>query len=140
MPMMLLLTASKPCHFYDVMKRKSSSSGFTLEFTPGFTVSFSVNAQRRGGMSLLKRLLGQGGVNGGHQRAGHGGGHHGNRYNQHGEPGPQCPECRAVNKSGARYCHRCGQPFAAVSATCGQCAAPLPSGSHFCPQCGGGVP
>lgn len=48
-------------------------------------------------MSLLKRLLGQGGINGGHQRASHGGGHHGNRYNQHGEPGPQCPECRAVN-------------------------------------------
>ncbi len=43
-------------------------------------------------MSLLKRLLGQGGINRGHQRAGHGGGHHGNRYNQHGEPGPQCPE------------------------------------------------
>ncbi|WP_368909046.1 zinc ribbon domain-containing protein, partial [Serratia marcescens] len=77
-------------------------------------------------MSLLKRLLGQGGINGGHLRASHGGGHHGNRYNQHGEPGPQCLECRAVNKSGARYCHRCGQPFAAASATCGQCAAPLP--------------
>ncbi len=50
-------------------------------------------------MNLLKRLLGQGGIHGGHQRAGHGGGHHGNRYNQHGEPGPQCPECQAVNKS-----------------------------------------
>ncbi|MGP2702939.1 hypothetical protein ACTVM8_08590, partial [Serratia marcescens] len=63
MPMVLLLTASKPCHFYDVMKRKACSPGFTLEVTPGFTVSFSVNAQRRGGMSLLKRLLGQGGIN-----------------------------------------------------------------------------
>ena len=47
-------------------------------------------------MSLLKRLLGQGGINRGHQRAGHGGGHHGNRYNQHGEPGPQCPLRSAV--------------------------------------------
>ena len=91
-------------------------------------------------MSLLIRLLGQGGINGGHRRAGHGGGHHGNRYNQHGEQGPQCPECQAVNKPGARYCHRCGQPFATVSATCAQCAAPLPPGSRFCPQCGGGVP
>ncbi|CAI1594908.1 Double zinc ribbon [Serratia quinivorans] len=86
-------------------------------------------------MSLLKKLLGQGGIGGGYQRSGHRTGHHGNRYNQHGDRGPQCLQCQAANKPGARYCHRCGQPFEAA-AQCSECSAPLPPGSRFCQQCG----
>jgi len=135
MPMVLLLTASRSCRFFGVIKRKFVALRFTLEFAPGFTVKPRVT-QRSRAMSMLKKLLGKGGFGGGHQPSGHGRGHHGNRYNQQGGQGPQCPQCQAPNLPGARYCHRCGQPFDAQAAACRQCATPLAPGSRFCPQCG----
>jgi ABC-type oligopeptide transport system substrate-binding subunit/class 3 adenylate cyclase len=47
-----------------------------------------------------------------------------------------CPECRADNREGARFCEQCG---AALVSTCGACGATLGPGARFCSQCGARV-
>lgn len=93
---------------------------------------------------MLRRYLG-----------GMGGGHHGPRYRRGGyddyrdddrkrpaDPvdyraaGPSCPQCRASNPPGARFCAQCGT---ALPANCPQCGAALPAGAKFCASCGRAV-
>ena len=48
----------------------------------------------------------------------------------------RCPQCKHLNRDGARFCLRCGTQLAM---SCATCSAVLPSGARFCPECGHGV-
>ncbi|WP_347403473.1 zinc-ribbon domain-containing protein [Pseudomonas piscis] len=81
-------------------------------------------------MGFFKRLL-MGHHGNGH--AGSQGGHHGSRVNPLGTGSP-CPQCRAMNAPGARFCQQCAAGL--LAAGCAQCGAPLSAGARFCGQCG----
>ncbi|HEY1405354.1 MAG TPA: SPFH domain-containing protein [Spirochaetota bacterium] len=49
-------------------------------------------------------------------------------------PSVICPECKAENKAGAKFCASCGKEM--VSAKCPKCNAALSAGAKFCPECG----
>lgn len=99
-------------------------------------------------MGILDRIFG------GHD-GGHGGGHgssqgHGNSHG-HGSPsdhdwgrnpapsasGITCPQCKAINPQGARFCSQCGTSL--VPASCTKCSSVIPTGAKFCAQCGNAV-
>lgn len=97
-------------------------------------------------MSFIEKMLRRytGGMGGGHHgRSRHGGGY----YEDRGYPGNpvgsgqgmaalSCPQCRASNPPGARFCAQCGT---ALAANCTQCGAALTAGVKFCPNCGRAV-
>jgi class 3 adenylate cyclase/tetratricopeptide (TPR) repeat protein len=45
----------------------------------------------------------------------------------------ECPQCRAANPPGAKFCSSCG---ARLAATCPACGHANPPGSRFCNECG----
>lgn len=45
----------------------------------------------------------------------------------------QCPACRHINESGARFCNQCGNR---LELRCPGCTAANPGGSRFCQACG----
>ena len=101
-------------------------------------------------MGFWEKMLG-GHHGGGRHGGGHGGSHdawgrdnrHGSYDDQsgHGMPpsassstGAPCPQCRAANAQGARFCQQCGTSL--MPATCGTCRASISPGAKFCQQCG----
>ena len=95
-------------------------------------------------MGILDRIFG-----------GHGGGHGGSHGHgsSHGHGGPSshdwgrnpapsasgitCPQCKAINPNGARFCGQCGTSL--VPASCTKCSSVIPIGAKFCAQCGNAV-
>ncbi|MCK9213903.1 MAG: zinc ribbon domain-containing protein [Rhodoferax sp.] len=98
-------------------------------------------------MSFLGNIFG--GHGGGHHGSGHGGGHYEDphRSSRYEVPygnnvppaapsnaGVACPACRALNGTGARFCHQCGTSMAPIR--CSQCNTTMAAGAKFCGQCG----
>ncbi|WP_082624940.1 double zinc ribbon domain-containing protein [Paraburkholderia caribensis] len=103
-------------------------------------------------MGFWERMLGG---HHGNQGRGHGSGHgHGSSHG-HGYGGPvdqawgrgpapmtsangvACPQCKAVNARGSRFCGQCATSLVPVS--CTQCSSAIPAGAKFCSQCGNTV-
>ncbi|EPK3140290.1 double zinc ribbon domain-containing protein, partial [Enterobacter cloacae] len=51
-----------------------------------------------------------------------------------GNGGLACPNCKASNAPGARFCQQCGTSL--VPSACAQCGTTLQPGAKFCAQCG----
>lgn len=47
-----------------------------------------------------------------------------------------CPDCKAPNPAGGKFCASCGKPMAPPQAACPECKAPNPAGAKFCMACG----
>ncbi|MGB7421451.1 MAG: zinc ribbon domain-containing protein [Comamonas sp.] len=96
-------------------------------------------------MGILDRIFG-----------GHGGGHgsshgHGNSHGYGGSPsghdwgrnpapsssGIPCPQCKAINPQGSRFCSQCAASL--VPASCAKCGSVVQTGAKFCAQCGNAV-
>ncbi|MBI2747006.1 MAG: zinc-ribbon domain-containing protein [Burkholderiales bacterium] len=83
-------------------------------------------------MSIFDKLFG--GHHGGGQGYGGGHGRGGPPAGGWGNSGVACPNCKALNAPGARFCQQCGTSLA-LSA-CTQCGTKLQPGVKFCSQCG----
>lgn len=44
-----------------------------------------------------------------------------------------CPQCKAINRKGQKFCSSCGSK---LGAQCPHCLADIPFGVKFCPECG----
>jgi membrane protease subunit (stomatin/prohibitin family) len=50
--------------------------------------------------------------------------------------GVACANCQAENPPGAKFCASCGTAIAAPAAHCTSCGAEMEQGARFCPSCG----
>ncbi len=47
-----------------------------------------------------------------------------------------CPECGAMNKTGAKFCCECGTKLVSISSNCPECGAEMSPTAKFCSECG----